>query len=285
MFSLSWRLITYCSHQVPITLSQNHVLFVCYLSLSYQKQLSYYRWVSAFSRSEVTYKIDVWSIEKHAHYSQFATKEKKRTQAYTTLYYDCTHEVTHQWIFPVRPRDLFSCLQKRCPECGVLKEERRFHGSRTCWDCRKDKPASLTHITASFDLSSFRQFFDHEQIQGSCLSICQRAALITLHQLNIGINQIAHLTHCDQRTIQHWVAYYNDHQCLEEEPRSGRPLSDLSFDHCIRHWDTSNEHRSEHLFLGTGRTSNEKFDPDSPSGREDRISHFSTHEVRLIAAQ
>jgi len=123
----------------------------------------------------------------------------------------------------VRPCDLFSCLQKRCPECGVLKEERRFHGSRTCWDCRKDKPASLTHITASFDLSSFRQFFDHEQIQGSCLSICQRAALITLHQLNIGINQIAELTHCELRTISHWIDYYQEHHSLQDEPRSGRP--------------------------------------------------------------
>jgi hypothetical protein len=58
---------------------------------------------------------------------------------------------------------------------------------------------------------------------------------VALHSLTIRNDIIARLTHCDQRTIQHWVAYYNDHQCLEEEPRSGRPLSDLSFDHCIRH--------------------------------------------------
>ena len=118
---------------------------------------------------------------------------------------------------------MFLCLQKRCPGCGIHKQEGSFHGSLKCRECISDDSSSLTHITASFDLSSFRQFFDHEQIQGSQLSICQRSALVTLHQLHVGISQIAELTHCDPRTISHWIDYYQEHHSLQDEPRSGRP--------------------------------------------------------------
>ena len=79
------------------------------------------------------------------------------------------------------------------------------------------------NITASVDPSSFLQFFNHESAQGSRLSLCQRSALITLHQLNFGISKIAELTHCDPRTIQHWIDYYQEHHSLEDQPRSGRP--------------------------------------------------------------
>ena len=79
------------------------------------------------------------------------------------------------------------------------------------------------NITASVDPSSFLQFFNHESAQGSRLSLCQRSALITLHQLNFRISKIAELTHCDPRTIQHWIDYYQEHHSLEDEPRSGRP--------------------------------------------------------------
>jgi transposase len=34
---------------------------------------------------------------------------------------------------------------------------------------------------------------------------------------------VADLTGCDKRTVEHWVAYYQEHQSLEDEPRSGRP--------------------------------------------------------------
>jgi hypothetical protein len=53
--------------------------------------------------------------------------------------------------------------------------------------------------------------------------LIQRSALIILHHLNFDISQIAHLTHCDPRTIQHWIDYYEEHHSLEDEPRSGRP--------------------------------------------------------------
>ena len=41
--------------------------------------------------------------------------------------------------------------------------------------------------------------------------------------MNIGISQIAELTHCDPRTISHWIDYYQEHHSLQDEPRSGRP--------------------------------------------------------------
>ena len=51
----------------------------------------------------------------------------------------------------------------------------------------------------------------------------QRATVVALHNLNLRNDLIARLTHCDPRTIQHWIDYYNQHHSLEDEPRSGRP--------------------------------------------------------------
>ena len=79
------------------------------------------------------------------------------------------------------------------------------------------------HSTSQLILHLSIHFFHHENVQGERLSLIQRSTIVALHSLNIRNDVIARLTRCDQRTIQHWVAYYNDHQCLEEEPRSGRP--------------------------------------------------------------
>ena len=62
-----------------------------------------------------------------------------------------------------------------------------------------------------------------EGVRGQHLSICQRAVLVTMHQLHIGIERIAELTRCDLRTISHWTDYYQEHHSLEDQPRSGRP--------------------------------------------------------------
>ena len=81
----------------------------------------------------------------------------------------------------------------------------------------------MANITASVDPSSFLQFFNHESSQGFRLTLIQRSSILTLHQLNFEISKIAELTHCDPRTIQHWIDYYQEHHSLEDEPRSGRP--------------------------------------------------------------
>ena len=39
----------------------------------------------------------------------------------------------------------------------------------------------------------------------------------------MGDDQVAELTGRDRRTIQHWVAYFQEHHSLGDEPKSGRP--------------------------------------------------------------
>jgi transposase len=39
----------------------------------------------------------------------------------------------------------------------------------------------------------------------------------------MGDDQVAQLTGCDRRTIQRWVAHFQQHHSLGDEPRSGRP--------------------------------------------------------------
>lgn len=118
---------------------------------------------------------------------------------------------------------LFLCHQRLCPGCGFCKREESFQRHSTCRECRRSPSTSSISITASVDPSSFLQFFNHESGQGSQLSFFQRSVIITLHQLNFEISQIAQLTHRDTRTIQHWVNHYQDHHSIQDEPRSGRP--------------------------------------------------------------
>jgi transposase len=78
-------------------------------------------------------------------------------------------------------------------------------------------------VPHSIDVDAFRTFFNHEGNQGERMSIVQRSALLTLHVLQYSNAQIAHLTHCDERVIQHWVTQYEQHGSLQDLPRSGRP--------------------------------------------------------------
>ena len=100
------------------------------------------------------------------------------------------------------------CFQRQCPGCGVHKLVESFQRHSTCWECRSSTSTSTTNITSSVEPSSFLRFFNRETSQGSHLSLIQRSALIILHHLNFDISQIDHLTHCDPRTIQHWIDYY-----------------------------------------------------------------------------
>lgn len=75
----------------------------------------------------------------------------------------------------------------------------------------------------TIDPSSFAQFFNHESSQGNRLSLIQRSSLLTLHAVGLDDDRVAQLTGCDKRTVQHWVAHYQDHHSLQDVPRSGRP--------------------------------------------------------------
>jgi transposase len=84
------------------------------------------------------------------------------------------------------------------------------------------QPTTST-FNISIDASYFDSFFNHEGSHGERLTVIQRATIVALHSLNLRNDTIAHLTHCDMRTIQHWIIYYNEHHSLQDDLRTGRP--------------------------------------------------------------
>ena len=82
------------------------------------------------------------------------------------------------------------------------------------------RPTTST-FSVAINPSAFDSFFQHEATHGARLTLVQRSTIVALHSLNIRNDAIAYLTHCDQRTIQHWIEYYHEHQSLD--PRSSRP--------------------------------------------------------------
>jgi transposase len=164
-----------------------------------------------------------FSSHNHAHNSQFATKEYKRTQnsrAHDPCHFDASR--SYQKV-RVCARHLFLCAQRQCPGCGIHKVEASFQRHSTCWECRSRRSTSTTNITVPIDPSSFAQYFNHEPSQGSRLSLVQRSSILTLHSLGVDDDRVAQVTGCDRRTIQRWVAHFQEHHSLEDEPRSGRP--------------------------------------------------------------
>jgi transposase len=164
-----------------------------------------------------------FSSNNHAAYGQFSKGYQKISQgvgAHDPRHFDTSR--SYQKV-PVCARELFLCVQKRCAACGIHKVEKCFHRSSTCWECRSRRSTSTTNITVPIDPSSFAQYFNHEPSHGSRLSLVQRSSLLTLHALGFNDERVAQLTGCDRRTVRHWVAHYQQHHSLEDEPRSGRP--------------------------------------------------------------
>jgi hypothetical protein len=75
----------------------------------------------------------------------------------------------------------------------------------------------------SINPTHFEDFFNHEDERGERLTLGQRFTIVALHSLEIGDSLIAQLTHCDLRTIQHWINVYQNNHDLQDEPRTGRP--------------------------------------------------------------
>ena len=143
----------------------------------------------------------------------------------------------------------------------------------------------MANITASVDPSSFLQFFNHESSQGFRLTLIQRSSILTLHQLNFEISKIAELTHCDPRTIQHWIDYYQEHHSLEDEPRSGRPrVTSEDIDTLIvaaateTPITTPRTIRSELSIDASARTVRRRLDEAGLFGRVARIEYPFTEE-------
>ena len=117
----------------------------------------------------------------------------------------------------------FVLCDQHCSQCGKYKDRRKFSGHRICRDCRSGSDESFQLFNVTIDRANFGTFFNHERSRGERLTMVQRSTIVALHSLNIGNDVIAGLTHCDPRTVQRWIDYYNEHQSLEDVPRSGRP--------------------------------------------------------------
>jgi hypothetical protein len=92
-----------------------------------------------------------------------------------------------------------------------------------CSGCRSTSATSSATIDVSINPTHFEDFFNHEGERGERLTLGQRFTIVALHSLEIGDSLIAQLTHCDLRTIQHWINVYQNNHDLQDEPRTGRP--------------------------------------------------------------
>jgi transposase len=119
--------------------------------------------------------------------------------------------------------------------------------------------------------------------------------LITLHQLNFGISQIADLTHCDPRTIHHWIDNWEEHHSLEDDQRGGRtPVTSAETDALIEPFaietpiTTPRIIRSELDIGASARTIRRRLDDVGLFGRVARMEYPFTEEhiaKRLAFAQ
>ena len=65
--------------------------------------------------------------------------------------------------------------------------------------------------------------FDSPPTPHSHLSVGQRWAIITLHKEGHDHSYIAQRIPCDVKSVLRWIVHYEQHQTVEDDPRSGRP--------------------------------------------------------------
>ena len=118
---------------------------------------------------------------------------------------------------------IFCHVQIVCPICSLYVASDRFDAHRLAHRRSETSRETTPSFNITVNPSTFDSFFNHEHSRGERLTLIQRSTILALHGLNIRDDVIAHLTHCDPRTIQHWIDYYQEHHSLEDEPRSGRP--------------------------------------------------------------
>jgi hypothetical protein len=116
---------------------------------------------------------------------------------------------------------VFRLVQIMCPDCSLHVAEDRYRAHVKAYRREAVSRGTTPTFSVSINSTAFDSFFNHENVQGERLTLIQRSTIVALNSLNIRNDVISHLTHCDQRTIQHWIDYYNQNHSLEDEPRSG----------------------------------------------------------------
>ena len=54
------------------------------------------------------------------------------------------------------------------------------------------------HLTFQSTLRLFYLFFNHQSSRGERLTVIQRSTIVAFHNLNLFVDLIVHLTHCDR---------------------------------------------------------------------------------------
>jgi hypothetical protein len=150
-------------------------------------------------------------------------KKKEKTFTQHIVLYHLTLITFSDTSFILVHLDLCA-VQTWCTVCSTYIARDRWDAHRSAhWREGASQPSTST-FNISIDATSFDSFFNHESSPGARLTVIQRATIVALHSLNLRSDLIARLTHCDLRTIQHWINYFNEHHSLQDEPRSGRPM-------------------------------------------------------------
>lgn len=122
--------------------------------------------------------------------------------------------------------------QEQCRICSrfITKTSNRTH---ICLECRKqqehkEEQASSVAAAASSPstispASPPSPFFDSPATLHSHLSVGQRWAIITLHKEGHDHSYISQRIPCDVKSVRRWIVHYEQHQTVEDDPRSGRP--------------------------------------------------------------
>jgi transposase len=179
----------------------------------------------------------------------------------------------------------FCAVQILCTVCSTYIAIDRWDAHRSAHGRERASQPTTSTFNISIDTTSFDSFFHHENVQGERLSLIQRSTIVALHSLNIRNDVIAHLTHCDPHTIQHWITRYEDGDSLEDEPRSGRPrVTSEVTDTSIVATATENPIttprilRSELGVQASARTVRRRLDEAGLFGRVARIEYPFTEE-------
>ena len=117
-----------------------------------------------------------------------------------------------------------ACAQFLCSVCNTWKAARYKHGSK-CNDCHNQQHRHSSSAVAAAPVPPVSSLFERDASTHSHLSVEQRWAIVILHKEGRDDAAIAQRMPCDVRSVRHWLAHYEQHHDVQDEPRSGRPRS------------------------------------------------------------
>jgi hypothetical protein len=116
--------------------------------------------------------------------------------------------------------------QHPCKQCGTLTTAREGEKHRLCPECnhaRRYSSSIAAEAPAAAASSPPPPLSARDEHSHGRLGTEQRWAIVVLHKEGRDDAAIAQRIPCDVRSVRHWLAHYEQHGDVEEEPRAGRP--------------------------------------------------------------